>query len=144
LPPRWRRRRHREDEGVLEPREGTFLLLRAANDSHLQLLVLGQLRQQHVVLAILVGEEHVVGDVGSKVVSDDPALEDAAGDIAATCWRLWRRRLRSLATVKNGKVEVVDVIVLVLVVLFLLVVFVLIAGGVRLWDPGAVPVISPR
>jgi hypothetical protein len=133
--------RHRDGEDVLEPRESSFLLFPADDDSHLQQLVLGQLRRQHVVLAVLVGEEHVVGDVGDEVVrviADDLALEDAAGDVADTCRRLGRRRLRSLATAENGKVEVFDVVILV--VLFLLVVFVLIVGGVCLWDPGAVPV----
>jgi hypothetical protein len=87
------------------------------------------------VLTVLVGEEHVVGDVGDevvRVVADDPALEDAAGDVAATFRYLGRWRLRSLATIENGKVKVVVVIVVVLVILFLLVVFILVIKGVRL------------
>jgi hypothetical protein len=62
------RRHHREGESVLVPREHPFLLLCADEDSHQQLLVLGQLRWHHVVLAVFSGEEDVVGGIGNEVL----------------------------------------------------------------------------
>jgi hypothetical protein len=99
------------------------------------------------MLAVVSGEEDVVGNVADevlRVVADDSALVDVAGNIAAPCrcQRRWRLRVRRLAAiVEDGEVEVVVlalVLVRALVVLVLLEGLVLIAGGVVLWDPGAV------
>jgi hypothetical protein len=89
------------------------------------------------VLAVVSSEEDVVGNVADKVlcvVADDNAVVDVAGDVATPCRRRrrWRLRVRRLAAVvEDGEVEVVVIVVL-------LEGLVLIAGGVVLWDPGAV------
>jgi hypothetical protein len=136
---RWRRWRHREEDGVLEPGERPFLFLRANEDCHLQLLVLRQLRRQHIVLAVVSGEEDVVGNVAEevlRVVADDSVVVDMARNIAAPCRRRrrWRLRVRRLAAVvKDGEVKVVVlVLVRALVVVILLEGLVLVAGGVVL------------
>jgi hypothetical protein len=94
------------------------------------------------VLAVVSGEEDVVGNVANevlRVVADDSAVVDVAGNVAATCRRRrrWRLRVRQLAAVvEDGEVEVV----VLALVRALVVVVVLVVGGVVLWDPGAVPV----
>jgi hypothetical protein len=97
------------------------------------------------VLAVISGEEDVVGNVADKVlrvVVDENAVVDVAGDVAAPCRRRrgWRLRVRRLAVVvEDGEIEVV-VLIRALLVAVLLDDLVLIVGGVVLWDPGAVPV----
>jgi hypothetical protein len=51
--PRWRTRRHREGEGVVEAGEGPLLLLGADDDGHRELLLLGELERDIEVLAKL-------------------------------------------------------------------------------------------
>jgi hypothetical protein len=150
---RWRWWHHREEEGVLEAGERSFLFLRADEDCHLQLLVLRQLRREHVVLAVVSSEEDIVGNVADKVfrvVADNNAVVDMAGDVAAPCWRRrrWRMRVRRLAViVEEGEIEVV-VLVLVLVrallVVVILVGLVLVARGVVLWDQARSQLVSLR
>jgi hypothetical protein len=92
------------------------------------------------VLVVVSGEEDIVGNVADKVlrvVADDNAVVDVAGDVAAPYRRRrrWGLRVRRLAAVvEDGEVKVVAL------VLILLEGLVLVAGGVVLWDPGAVPV----
>jgi hypothetical protein len=97
------------------------------------------------VLAVVSGEEDVVGNVADKVlrvIAEDNAIVDVAGDVAAPCRRRrgWRLRVRQLAVVvEDGEIEVV-VLVRSLLVVVLLEDLVLVTGGVVLWGLGAVPV----
>jgi hypothetical protein len=131
---RWRRWRHREDQGVVEPREHPLLLLLSDEDGHCELLLLGELRRHDELLAKVGRLEVVVDDMVDhvvRVVVDHPAVVDLARDLAADTWRR-RRRLLGLDT------DVVVVFVLVVLVNVVRVIFVIVR--VRHRRPIPVPV----
>jgi hypothetical protein len=101
----WRRRCDGEGEDVLKPQEGALLLLCAHKDDDLQLLVLGELRWQLVVLAALVRKKDVVHNVADEIVG---VVADRLAGVIVAAGR-WGRRSATVVVVAVIDVPIVDI-----------------------------------